>query len=201
MAARNNDPALLHPRLRAAMSALLSDLASERIPLRLFEGWRSPERQAALFGQGRVAGMGKPGKHVTRARAWGSFHQYGLAADLVFWVNDGYSWKEPAPGMWKRYHQLARKQRLEPLSFEMPHVQLEDIAIDDLRAGRYPPMGDDSWAANLDGAILAWGTTDRKVHGLAHPGAPAEVWARPEMDEALAASSDDDSAAGRPAGA
>ncbi|MBI5333135.1 MAG: M15 family metallopeptidase [Burkholderiales bacterium] len=41
----------------------------------LLEGWRSPERQAML------AGMGE---HVTRAGAWQSWHQYGLAADCAF---------------------------------------------------------------------------------------------------------------------
>ncbi|MFZ5520549.1 MAG: M15 family metallopeptidase [Pseudomonadota bacterium] len=41
----------------------------------LLEGWRSPQRQALL------AGMGE---HVTRAGAWQSWHQYGLAADCAF---------------------------------------------------------------------------------------------------------------------
>jgi peptidoglycan L-alanyl-D-glutamate endopeptidase CwlK len=44
----------------------------------LLEGWRSPERQAML------AGMGE---HVTRAGAWQSWHQYGLAADCAFLRN------------------------------------------------------------------------------------------------------------------
>lgn len=41
----------------------------------LIEGYRSPERQAQLFGQG---------SHVTQARANMSYHQYGLAADSAF---------------------------------------------------------------------------------------------------------------------
>lgn len=41
----------------------------------LLEGWRSPERQAMLAGLG---------EHVTRAGAWQSWHQYGLAADCAF---------------------------------------------------------------------------------------------------------------------
>ena len=45
----------------------------------LLEGYRSPERQAALA---------SIGEHVTRAGAGMSFHQYGLAADSAF-VREG----------------------------------------------------------------------------------------------------------------
>lgn len=45
----------------------------------LIEGYRSPERQELLSRQG---------PHVTLARAWESYHQYGLAADSAF-LRDG----------------------------------------------------------------------------------------------------------------
>lgn len=45
----------------------------------LIEGYRSPERQAMLAALG---------PHVTRAGAWQSWHQYGLAADCAF-LRDG----------------------------------------------------------------------------------------------------------------
>jgi peptidoglycan LD-endopeptidase CwlK len=41
----------------------------------MLEGYRSPERQNELA---------KLGPHVTNARAWQSYHQYGLAADSAF---------------------------------------------------------------------------------------------------------------------
>jgi peptidoglycan LD-endopeptidase CwlK len=41
----------------------------------LIEGYRSPERQAALVSMG---------PHVTNAAAWQSYHQHGLAADSAF---------------------------------------------------------------------------------------------------------------------
>lgn len=41
----------------------------------LIEGYRSPERQARLAGQGT---------HVTNAGAYQSYHQYGMAADSAF---------------------------------------------------------------------------------------------------------------------
>lgn len=41
----------------------------------LLEGYRSPERQNMLAAKG---------SHVTQAKAWQSYHQYGLAADCAF---------------------------------------------------------------------------------------------------------------------
>ncbi|HET8870199.1 MAG TPA: M15 family metallopeptidase [Aquabacterium sp.] len=41
----------------------------------LLEGYRSPERQDMLAARGA---------HVTQAKAWQSYHQYGLAADCAF---------------------------------------------------------------------------------------------------------------------
>ena len=41
----------------------------------LIEGYRSPQRQAALQAAG---------PHVTNAAPWQSYHQYGLAADSAF---------------------------------------------------------------------------------------------------------------------
>lgn len=41
----------------------------------LLEGYRSPERQNMLAAKGT---------HVTQAKAWQSYHQYGLAADCAF---------------------------------------------------------------------------------------------------------------------
>ena len=44
----------------------------------LLEGYRSPARQDELA---------RAGSHVTNARAFQSWHQYGLAADCAFWRN------------------------------------------------------------------------------------------------------------------
>lgn len=45
----------------------------------LLEGWRSPQRQAALAARGAA---------VTQAGPWQSYHQWGLAADCAF-LRDG----------------------------------------------------------------------------------------------------------------
>ena len=52
----------------------------------IHEGYRSMERQAALYEQGRS----KPGARVTNAKAGESIHNYGVAADIY--------WRDPKTG-------------------------------------------------------------------------------------------------------
>ncbi len=70
---------LLHPdfsqRLLLAFKIMKEKHGYE---MALLEGYRSPARQDELA---------KAGSHVTNARAFQSWHQYGLAADCAFWRN------------------------------------------------------------------------------------------------------------------
>lgn len=66
-------------------------------PIRITEGYRSPERQAELYAQGRTA----PGKIVTNAKQCESIHQYGCAFDVVF-IKTGYE------GNWDKLGQLGK---------------------------------------------------------------------------------------------
>ena len=150
---RNSDPALLHPVFREKVEDLLKRLAAEGVPFALFEGFRSPERQQFLYAQGRT----RPGAIVTKARPWASYHQYGLAADFVLLVNGEWSWDTSGAKArwWKRLPEIGKELGLEPLLFEMPHLQLARLKIEDLTAGRYPPGGDLTWQANLDRALAS----------------------------------------------
>lgn len=58
------------------------------IPVRFFELHRSHKRQSELYSQGRTTG----GKVVTNAPAGMSYHQYGVAADLVMFVGKQWDW-------------------------------------------------------------------------------------------------------------
>lgn len=151
---RNSDLELLHPTCRGKVEALRGSLAAEDLAFQPFEAYRSPQRQAMLFAQGRT----QPGPIVTKARPWSSFHQYGLACDFVLFLDGRWSWDDSGERArwWARLHELARAVGLVPLSWERPHVQMEGVSLDELRAGRYPPGGNRAWAENLAQEIMTW---------------------------------------------
>lgn len=113
MADENRDPKLLFQPFRELLAAGLDTAHAQGLDVYVFEGWRSPSRQADLFALGRTV----PGKIVTDAKAWDSWHQYGVAVDLVFggpgkWTWDG-DYQKLGPimevaglewaGRWKRF--------------------------------------------------------------------------------------------------
>ena len=148
---READMANLHPLMRGKAQAVLDACAAQSLPLRVFEAWRSPERQAHLFSQGRT----RPGAIVTHAEPWESYHQYGLACDFVGHVNGQWTWDLPAP-VWKKLHDIGRSAGLEKLGFEAPHLQVAGLSIGRLADGQYPAGGDASWSSHLAEAILRW---------------------------------------------
>ncbi|MBU2113493.1 MAG: SH3 domain-containing protein [Gammaproteobacteria bacterium] len=167
----------LHPTFRHKVELLLQDLAKAKLPFRVFEGFRTPQRQRDLYNQGRS----KPGAKVTNADAWSSLHQYGVAADFVLYIDGKWSWddKGERKAWWKKLHQLALQHQLEPLSWELPHLQLQQIQLSQLRAGVYPPDGDADWAENLQHAIASWrgspGAPPMPVAATGRPALPANT--------------------------
>ena len=116
----NRNPDLLHPDARMAWLRLAEAALALGRPIFLTEGWRSPARQDALYAQGRSA----PGKIVTNARAWESWHQTGRAVDFAFQHGSPFSPEHP----WEHVGQMA-----ELLGFEWggrwkrpdrPHLQM-----------------------------------------------------------------------------
>lgn len=181
----------LHPIFRDPARALIEMLAAEQLPFRLFEGFRTPHSQRDLYAQGRT----RPGKIVTKAAPWSSHHQYGFAGDFVLHVDGQWSWDDSGDRKqwWTRLHELARRVDLEPLSWELPHVQLNGLNIGELRAGRYPPGGDATWGDNLESAIHSW-------QGIpAAPPAPITSPERPALDSGAFDQADDRATLGRPA--
>ncbi|MEH8017543.1 M15 family metallopeptidase [Rheinheimera muenzenbergensis] len=169
--ARDTEMEHLHPLFRQKVELLLQDLAKAKLPFRMFEGFRSPQRQHDLYCQGRT----KPGAKVTNADAWSSLHQYGVAADFVLYIDGKWSWddKGERKAWWKKLHQLALQHQLEPLSWELPHLQLQQMQLAQLRAGKYPADGDADWAENLQHAIATWrGTPGAPPMPLAASGRP-----------------------------
>lgn len=78
---RVDDAALLEPRTRQAVQAIIADAKKLGIDLMIFETYRSKERQKLLFDKG-----------VTRLENVG-VHHYGLACDLVKNINGQPYWK------------------------------------------------------------------------------------------------------------
>lgn len=76
----------LHPEVRASAAQFVNRVEQELgIQLRVTSGFRSYADQDALYAQGRTA----PGEIVTNARGGHSYHNFGLAFDVVEVRPDG----------------------------------------------------------------------------------------------------------------
>ena len=70
----------LHPKVRQIFTSFIEDAEKEfGITLRVSEGYRSIAYQNSLYEKGRT----QSGKIVTNAKGGSSYHNYGLAIDLV----------------------------------------------------------------------------------------------------------------------
>lgn len=67
------------PGLATIIRQLAASLAAESIYVRVVQGLRTVEEQNALYAQGRTT----PGRIVTNVRGGYSYHNFGLAVDLV----------------------------------------------------------------------------------------------------------------------
>lgn len=108
----------LHPIMRDPTKRLVEMLynghqkADTLTLFLLFEGYRSPERQQTLYDTTKS----------TKARAWQSAHQYGLAADFVPYVLNEWSWANHHD--WKFLKRCAQLCGLDvPIDWDKPHVQ------------------------------------------------------------------------------
>jgi D-alanyl-D-alanine carboxypeptidase len=71
---------LLHPKVRDGFTGFINDAEGALdITIRMVQGLRTFAQQQAIYDQGRT----KPGPVVTKAKAGQSYHNYGLAADIV----------------------------------------------------------------------------------------------------------------------
>ena len=73
------DLKLLHPKLRQLAENLIEKAAEAGLSIMVTQTLRTVEEQNELYAQGRT----KPGRIVTNARGGESFHNYGLAFDIV----------------------------------------------------------------------------------------------------------------------
>lgn len=77
---------LLHPAVREDFKNFVEDAEEGLdITIRIAQGLRTIDEQNALYAQGRT----KPGPRVTNAKGGQSYHNYGLAIDIVPLINNG----------------------------------------------------------------------------------------------------------------
>lgn len=83
----------LHPILEAKLTQLIKRMGESGWVVAVQSGYRSIDEQNKLYAQGRT----KPGKRVTNAKGGQSYHNFGVAADVVFKVNGKWSWDDKLP--------------------------------------------------------------------------------------------------------
>lgn len=96
----------LYPSMRESARLFLCE--AKDINAFLFCGYRSFDKQAELYAQGRTM----PGDIVTNARPGYSFHQFGLAIDVVFGGPGKWSWNKTNP--WEKLWEIGEKYHFHP---------------------------------------------------------------------------------------
>lgn len=81
----------LHPKVRSKAREFLIKAEKQGIKLRVTSALRTYDEQNALYAKGRTA----PGKIVTNAKGGQSFHNFGLAIDVVEIKNGKALWNNP----------------------------------------------------------------------------------------------------------
>lgn len=110
--------AQLHPKVRADFQAFIEECEQQfDLTIRIVSAYRSMEEQEKIYAQGRTA----PGEVVTKAIPGSSYHQYGLAADIVplsvsgglnynydqsKWLNIASQWNITWGGSWTGFKDL-----------------------------------------------------------------------------------------------
>jgi hypothetical protein len=150
----NRDPKMLHPAFRNRALRTVARLNAEGIPFGIYEGMRGPWRQNHLYTSGRS----RSGRILTPVVAWDSLHQYGLAADFVLVLEGRWSWDddEAHTHMWERLQAVGADEGLVSKPGEQPHLQLADVDLADLKAGRLPPNTDPTWTAAFRWMAQSW---------------------------------------------
>ncbi len=98
----------LHPKIRVAATKFQNEAIKAGLPFRITEGLRTVERQNKLFEQGRTT----PGAIVTNARGGQSWHNYGLAFDIIPIINGTATYKAPA-SVWANIATIGKKYGFE----------------------------------------------------------------------------------------
>jgi D-alanyl-D-alanine dipeptidase len=106
----------LAPFLVVRLTAALDECHANGYPVQIFEGYRSQERQQWLYEQGR----NRPGPIITYAKPGQSFHNVGLAVDVVLKINGKWTWE----GQYDKIENIMKGHGFSSLKFEKCHFEI-----------------------------------------------------------------------------
>lgn len=86
----NNKIKVLYPRIWERCQKLINKIKEQSLDADIFMSFRSFDEQAKLYAKGRT----EPGAIVTNSKPGYSFHNYGLALDVVFKKDGKWSWDQ-----------------------------------------------------------------------------------------------------------
>jgi peptidoglycan L-alanyl-D-glutamate endopeptidase CwlK len=133
----SRDPALLTPECRELALQLIDNLARAGIKAIITSTLRDFEKQDALYAQGRTT----PGHIVTNAKAGDSFHNYGVAFDIVP-IIEGRAFYDTqsisARALWQKIGVAGKALGLEwggdwSSLKDFPHFQLSGLSLATLK--------------------------------------------------------------------
>jgi len=123
---------MLLPRVQRLADAFVKACADQGIQVAITEGYRDPARQQRLYNQpydgidnDRDGRIDESDEKVTQAKAGESYHNYGVAFDIIFVVNG----KRTYTGDWEKVGQIGESLGLEwggrwTKFRDRPHFQL-----------------------------------------------------------------------------
>lgn len=157
--------AQLQPDFANLIVKLMEAVKARGHELMISEGYRSFDRQNALYAKGRTT----PGAKVTNAMGGQSYHNYGLAADLAL--------KEPVNGdhfpdvhpVWSIIGEEARKLGLTwggdfKTIKDRPHVEIK-IALAEIRKTYDKGGRDATWLLAKQSLTSVPATADTRAEG------------------------------------
>jgi peptidoglycan L-alanyl-D-glutamate endopeptidase CwlK len=97
----------VHPKLAELVRTMAMDLALQGITIRVTQGLRTWDEQKALYEQGRST----LGNIVTNAAPGHSYHNFGLAIDVVPMTTLGPNWNSKDP-VWQKIVAAGKAQGL-----------------------------------------------------------------------------------------
>ena len=158
------DVADLNPAFLPLLNAYTGALDKAGIGYRVESGYRSPEQQAEIYARSNQ------GQSFAAAPAWRSFHNYGLAADVI----------PNSPADYARMHDLARQAGLYDAQgglgftgYDPPHVEMPGSLSNLINQYHLANWRPESMPAPATGSIAYTGPSAAPSRvGTATPGQP-----------------------------